>query len=57
MESVLTYERHAIKMNTSLYVVLPSTWLRRYKITAGDVISIEVLSDGTLAIRPGEVVR
>lgn len=57
MESILEYKRTAIRMNGSLYITLPKPWTTRYGIEPMMILSVEVLSDGSLVIRPGEVIH
>lgn len=38
----------------SVFLNLPTTWIRSLKIAAGDCVSIELEEDGALRISPSE---
>ena len=49
---VIVYHKPLIKLRTSLVIIIPYEWLRQYGLKKGDRVRLELMSDGSLRIRP-----
>jgi len=47
----LKEKRRVCKTNYSLSVNLPKVWTKRYQISAGDIVEVELEKTGALRIR------
>lgn len=48
----LTFQRSVIKSGNSLFVCLPETYVALARIRKGGKLTLNILSDGTLKIKP-----
>lgn len=52
VKSVLSIDKRLMSMNKSLYLTIPSIWLKSNSLKPRDKVNISFLEDGGMLIKP-----